>query len=218
MNPTIDAAWIAAASGFLGVITGIGGTVAVAFFGFRSTREATTASIAAGAEGIKAQLEADRRNRIWEKQAAAYTEAISGILHRQEVRGGQWQGMVTGSEPPAPASPVDWRELESRLIAYASPAVIAALRDARTAGARFADAVGMWAVLRTAAQAPGGGPPGGARPRDARATAEEAFAEATRLDDLLIDAIRCELHAGVTGEPDPPVALSPAGGQADSVR
>jgi hypothetical protein len=71
MNPSIEAAWIAGASGFLGVVVGVTGTVVVARVGFHSTRDATAATNAAAGADVTAQIEADRRNRVWERQAAA---------------------------------------------------------------------------------------------------------------------------------------------------
>jgi hypothetical protein len=117
MNPAIEAAWIAGGSGLLGVTVGITGTVIVARIGFRSTRDATDATTAAGIASIRAQIEADRRNRIWEKQAAAYTDAIAGIAHRQRIRQGLMRQVLTGTEPSRAPAPVDWTELGARLIA-----------------------------------------------------------------------------------------------------
>jgi hypothetical protein len=70
--------------------------------GSRDTRTATVAAVAAvvaaGTAQISAQIEADRRNRIWEKQAVAYTDAITGIMHRQKFRDGQLTGIITGTD------------------------------------------------------------------------------------------------------------------------
>jgi hypothetical protein len=211
MNPIVEASWIAAGSGIVGVLVGVGGTVTVAVLGSRNTRKATAEAIAAGAAQIGTQIEADRRNRIWEKQATAYTDAITGIMHRQKVRSGQMDGVITGSEPARPPVPVDWRELEGRLIAYSSPAVIEGLRQAAAAGEAFDSAVGMWVAARAEARdtARWGVPPSHS-PGDARKSAEETFAEANALDDKLMDTIRAELHAAASRSSEPPVPLSPA--------
>jgi hypothetical protein len=63
MSPQVEAAWIAALTGGIGIIS----TAVVAVIGLRNTRKAVTA-----------QIEADRRNRIWDKRAAAYADAIAG--------------------------------------------------------------------------------------------------------------------------------------------
>jgi len=75
MTPAVEAAWIAGSSGFLGLGVGVGGTVVGAVFGFRSTRNAAAATIAAGSADVRAQIEAgsadiraqveaDRRSRV----------------------------------------------------------------------------------------------------------------------------------------------------------
>jgi hypothetical protein len=144
VNPSIEAAWIAGSSGFLGVLVGVTGTAIVARIGFKSTRVATATAVAGGLTSVRDQIEADRRTRLWEKQAAAYTEAIAGIRHRQKVRQGLMQGMITGTEPERPPVPVDWIQLEAQLIAYASPEVISALASAAAAGAKYESDVRMW--------------------------------------------------------------------------
>jgi hypothetical protein len=55
-------------------------------FGFRSTRDAAAVIIEAGSANIRAQIEADRRNRIWEKQAAAYEDVVRELLDRRTRR------------------------------------------------------------------------------------------------------------------------------------
>ena len=82
VNPTIEAAWIAAGVGALG----IAGAVTTAIVGFRSTRNATTKTVAAGTASTMATLAAAREERLWEKQAAAYEETIAALLHRQMKR------------------------------------------------------------------------------------------------------------------------------------
>jgi hypothetical protein len=198
MNPAIEAAWIAGGSGLLGVVVGVTGTVIVAKAGFRSTRDATDATTAAGLASIRAQIEADRRNRIWEKQAAANTDAIAGIVHRQRIRQGLMRQVLT----------VDWTELGARLIAYASPAVVEGLEASASAGRNYESAVAMWNIsseqARTAAEI---GRPVSA-PAGRREAMDKALAEADRLDDTLMDTIRAELHAGTDRPPAPPLPLA----------
>jgi hypothetical protein len=68
MNPTVEAAWIAAGVGILS----LAGTVTVAIIGYRNTR--------------KAALEAARNERLWDKMAAAYEEVLIALLRRQAER------------------------------------------------------------------------------------------------------------------------------------
>jgi hypothetical protein len=111
MNPTVEAAWIAGSSGFFGVLVGVGGTSIVARLGFHSARDATEA----GRASVLAQIEADRRNRIWERQSATYTDLIANIVHRQNARNGKMQKVMAGTwsvqvRRPAPV-PVNWNDL-----------------------------------------------------------------------------------------------------------
>lgn len=71
MNPTVEAALIAAGTGAVGVI----GTVVVSIVGSRNTRQTTLATISAS-----------HNARVWEKQAAAYEEAAREVLARQSRR------------------------------------------------------------------------------------------------------------------------------------
>ena len=192
MNPLVEAAWIA----LIGVGVGVGGTVTVARIGFTST-----------AKAIRKQIEAERDGRIWDKQAAAYTDAIAGIIHRQKIRQGLWAFVLTMTEPPRPESPVDWRELQPRLLAYASPDVLDALSAAGTAGQKFEQLVGLLNDYRQEVppDAVAARPPG-----TDRAAIEKALAEANRLDDVLIDQIRKELHARAEARRSQPVPLAPA--------
>jgi hypothetical protein len=209
MKPSVEAAWIAAASGFLGVLVGVTGTAIVARIGFRSTRDATAAATAATLTTVRAQIEADRRNRIWEQRAAAYTDFIAVIQHREDIRQGQMQGMITGSEPERPPAPLDTKLLEARIIAYASHDVILASKESGTAGQRFESEAALWHTYVEQGRMSPDIWPAGPRPADARGAATKALEEANRLDDALIDLIRAELHAGADKPPGPPVPLAP---------
>jgi hypothetical protein len=71
LSPVVEAAWIAAVPGSLGII----GTVVVSVVGSRTTRQATIATINAGHSA-----------RVWEKRAAAYEEAVREVLARRTRR------------------------------------------------------------------------------------------------------------------------------------
>jgi hypothetical protein len=73
MQPVVEAAWIAAGAGVLG----IAGTVTVAVSGFRNTRKVTGQTIQAAAQDSIRALAAARADRLWEKQAAAYSAFIT---------------------------------------------------------------------------------------------------------------------------------------------
>lgn len=204
MNPSIEAAWIAGSSGFLGVLVGVTGTAIVARIGFKSTRAATDATVAGSLATVRDQIEADRQSRIWEKRADAYTDFIAVIQHRQDVRQVMWREMVTGAELERPAATLDTKQVEARLIAYASNEVIRATQAAGAAGQLYEVDVAAWHILIEQRRMSAGPPP-----TEAREAAEEAQKEANRLDDALTDIIRAELHAGTDQVPAPPVPLAP---------
>ena len=109
---------------------------------------------------------------------------------------------------------MDWNELQGRLFAYASPAVLVALKAASDAGlearARYRDWQDM--VAREVDTNLAGGP---GRPVDVTATpAVLAAAQAVRpavqaanaKDDALVEMIRADLHRR-PGEPPRPNAF-----------
>lgn len=75
MSPSVEAAWIAASSGLLGVIVGVTGTAIVGIAGFRNTRAATDQT-----------LRAARGDRVWNRKADAYQDALTAALWRNHRR------------------------------------------------------------------------------------------------------------------------------------
>lgn len=229
----IEIAWIAAGSVVAGAAVGVAGAVIAARLGLRSSERTTAAIIsanssdnkaqveagsadvraqlAAASADIKAQIEADRNSRIWEKQAAAYADAIEGIFHRQGIRRVQFQGMIARTDPPPQKpAPVNWSALEARLIAFSPQVVIKAFQDAGAAGFAFEDQLNIWRTQREELRQQLGVLPGQtvSVPIN-RAAVEEVLREANRLDDLLMDTIRKELHAGAAVARAQPVPLAP---------
>jgi len=239
VTPGVEEAWIAVIGAAGGGVVGVVGTLLGGVLSSRSTNAQIAANsadvgrqidansadiakqvqasiaginaqIAASAATVSAQIEADRRSRIWEKKAAAYTDAIAMIMHRQDVRQGMWHSMITGTEPDRPASPVDARKVEAELITYASDEVMDATREAGKAGQEFELAVSIWnsenQQIRdlAASRIPASGLPSQSQPGRTRDDAERKLRDANHLDDTLIDAIRHELHASTTVPPTPP--------------
>jgi hypothetical protein len=75
MNPLVEGAWIAGASGLLGVLVGVTGTTIVAIAGFRNTRAATDKA-----------LRGARRDRLWDRRADVYQDTLAEALHRKDDR------------------------------------------------------------------------------------------------------------------------------------
>jgi hypothetical protein len=180
MSPIIAAAFI-----------GVGGSVLVAITSFLTTRAITAR-----------QLADAHRSRVWDKQAAAYTDAIVGVQWRQGQRNRQLAVIkMLGREPPGstqPASPVDWTELQGRLFAFASPQVLSALQAASEAG-REAESrtTHLFGLITFAVE------PGEQWNRETDSTdeieraveaADQAAQAANDKEDALIDAIRADLH------------------------
>ena len=215
VTPGVEQTWIAAGSGLVGVLIGVGGTLLGNLISRRTVRDSTNAAIAANSRNIvtqvtansadikaqieassgdirtqiaasvatvRAQIEADRSNRIWENKAAAYTDAILGIRHQQNIRASQVMSIMTGSEPMTTLSPVDWPFVEARLITYASHAVMTRLIAASDAARQFA---GIWRRLDEM------GP--SAERGEMRQRARQEATAADGIDQELMETIRAEL-------------------------
>ena len=155
MNPAVEAAWIAGSSGLVGVLMGVSGTVIVARLGFRSTRAATEVTTSAALASIEAQIEADRRNRLWERQAAAYTDTIAIVVRERATRQDKMRGVLTGNKLEQTPAPMDWTAVNARLIAFAFPGVVDALFDAMEAQHDFGATLARFAFVKEMGRVPG---------------------------------------------------------------
>jgi hypothetical protein len=172
-------------------LIGVGGSVLVAVTSFLTTRAITAR-----------QLADARQSRIWDKQAATYTDAIAGVQWRTARRNRDLATIkLLGRQPPDSAhgnSPVDWAELQGRLFAFASPQVLAVLKAAGGAGQEAERLTTHLFGLITFAVSPG---EQWNRATDSTNEIERAIESADRAaqaasdkDDALIDAIRADLH------------------------
>jgi hypothetical protein len=132
VDATIAAALISGGVGALGIV----GTVVTSVVGSKNTREATEQAIEAGAANTRATLAAARGDRLWEKRAAAYEETLAWLLHRQAKRTDNEAAQEFYKTFGVPGT----FETHSRLIAYASDAVVDGYGTARGAHER----VRMW--------------------------------------------------------------------------
>jgi hypothetical protein len=180
MLPEVQGYWI----GFVGVLVGVGGTVAVAIAGFKNTRRAT-----------EKVLEARRDDRLWTRKADAYQDAMTEALQRADCRKKVVKTKADDRQIPAkePAAedPMgkEWFDLQGRLKTYGRQEVLAAFEASMKA---------------TDALNPGHG-------RTVRVTEQfmNLLHAAMAKDDALMDAIRCDL--GIDRSPPPQMTRGPAG-------
>lgn len=210
MNSTIQAAWIAV----VGVIIGVGGTVAVAIVGFRTTRKATESTNAAAIENVRAQIEADRLNRIWDERGRIYADILAAVQFRQTRRQFATQTDLVDEQTRQRAEamlatfqPPDWYALEARSLAFSSEPVVTATQRSSTAELDCQVAVRSWQDLVAAAAPADEISMAAAAVAAARQAAEDA-------DDALVEAIRDELigkgRPVADWQPVPSASVGPA--------
>ncbi len=115
-------------------------TAAVAFIGFRTTRSVTAKAVAAGSQDTVRALNAARDDRLWEKRAAAYEETVAYLLFRQHERDNRSSYHIMGRDMSQATrwwfggyKPPGGGEIQGRLVAYASDAIVAACEDSSKA-------------------------------------------------------------------------------------
>lgn len=207
MNPVIEAAWIAAGVGALGVT----GTVVTAIAGFRNSRDATQRTIEAGAANTVMTLNAARDDRLWELRAAAYEETIASLLYRQTQRQHElrmFRRTVRATERQldeflATYQPPGQFEAQARLVAYASDEVRKAFEATRQADAEIRDRCKSWTGLTEAAKklAPANASEASSTIMKIIDDIKPTLEEAETTDEALVRLIRSELrsppHVGV---------------------
>jgi hypothetical protein len=210
MDATIVAALISGGVGAIGIV----GTVVTSVVGSKNTREATGRTVEAGTAQNRATLIAAREDRLWERRAAAYEEALTGLLHRQAKRHFDTRQFRTSDEQQMKEFYESYQlpgvfETESRLVAYASDSVMKAYRATRGAHAAVVVAYSHRAALQESNRLAGqtGRQEGAASPEimtDAQRKLDIALREADAADDTLIEVIRDELRS------KPEAAMVPA--------
>ena len=196
MNPTVEAALIAAGA----TLVAVTGTVTVAISAARNSRKATDSII-----------QAERRHRLLERRADAYQDALADLIARHAERQRQLVPVALDSagslySPELPAyEPGGWWDKQGRLVAYGSSAVREAYAVAEKADQQLAviyrERLGLADVATSLADAPGDDPAHsalGASLAELRSRMNIALAHAGAMDGQLTDAIRSELS------PDPP--------------
>lgn len=214
MDASIAAAWIGAGVGGGVALVGVVGTVVTSIVNSNNTRKATERTVEAGTEANRATLIAAREDRLWEKRAAAYEEFLTELLSRKAERRRELrEDLLSETAEDELATihddydPLGSPEMQGRLTAYASDAVLEAFRFASDAHIQ----VLMWyqqyrwttiASKKQAAQTHGMAD-GFNEIVSARRAIDLPAKEAEAADDALIKAIRDELRSM------PEAALSP---------
>jgi hypothetical protein len=122
-------------------VVGVVATAVTAWIGSWNTRRATERTVEAGTDANRATLAAAREERLWERRAAAYEEMLTMLLHRRAKRNYDVQTIRMDDETPESELKKFYKEYklpgifetESRLVAYASDAVMAAYEATRSA-------------------------------------------------------------------------------------
>jgi hypothetical protein len=201
MDPSIAAAWIGAGVGGGVALVGLAGTVASSIVNSNNTRRATERAVEAGTEVNRAALLAAREERLWERRAAAYEEALTVLLHRQAKRHYELRPYLLNdeSEEKLQAFFDTYKlsgefETDGSLAAYASDAVMDAYKFTRGAHLRVRVQCVRIEVLRKQIQTPQASAGQGAPDVDeflkAQQQLDDAVEAADAADDALIEAIR----------------------------
>jgi hypothetical protein len=183
MNPLVEAAYVGGAAA---IVSG-GWTALVAIVGSRSTKAATRQAIEANTADTIRALEAARKDHVWDKQAATYVDAIVGIRYQQRKRRAHVGTTIVGEPPEVSDPPSNLREVEARLLAYASPKVIQAFTATNDAWEKAQHLYEEWQAA--------GNPEGGVvTPREElRQALRLASRDADEKEDVLIETIRVDL-------------------------
>jgi hypothetical protein len=219
VDPTITAAWISGGVGAVGIVS----TAVTAWIGSRGTRKATEQAIAAGAATTRATLLADREQRLWERRAAAYEEFLTELLSRKAERRRELREDLLGETAEDQLAtihddydPLGSPEMQGRLTAYASDAVLEAFRFASEAHIQVL--VGYqqyrWTAITSRKQAAQtqGMADGFKVVVSARRAVDLPAKEAEAADDSLITIIRDELRsrpdAAIARKSSPPYIVA----------
>src|SRR5271166_835692 len=129
----------------------VGLTAYVAVKGFRSTRDVTDKTIEAGSQDTIRALNAARADRLWEKRAEAYEETIAYLLYMQHKRGFRSPYHIMGRDLDTATRfwfgdyhPPGSFEIQGRLVAYASDAIVAAYKESVRADNEASFCFSVW--------------------------------------------------------------------------
>lgn len=188
MNPTVEAAWIAASVGILSLAS----TITIAIIGYRTTRNVA--------------IEAARKERIGSRMSDAYEDVLIKLIRRQAERRNAailyrrpdaeeiMRGFVQRDNP-------EWFDSQGRVIAYSSPEVRRGLELVRLADEDVARNFSMWHSLKKEAST---ARESGVQVQQERSSGElrelmnQALDLSEKIENSLIDLIRAELKGEET--------------------
>jgi hypothetical protein len=185
MNPQVEGAWIAAASGLVGVLVGITGTTIVAVKGFRNTRDATDKA-----------LRGARRDRLWDRRADVYQDTLAEALHRKDDRDRIINALTQERYDKVPnvkellqTSQERWNT-EGRLRAFGLQEVVEAFKNTMAADDEVNRLYQEWQAARQKESMVGKGlpPPTGGRVPDREAAIQAAAAASTKASAKAFEA------------------------------
>ena len=214
MDPTITASLIGGGA----VILSGGWTALVAVTTTRNARRTNQATLNTAAENTAHALDAAREERIWDKRAEAYVDALYVVRHRQERRSDAARtiNFQLATEKNRQEWLASWKlpdetAMEMRLLAYASEPVLAASRATEVANRSAETAYLDWGTLSDLARQSPPDSPVHDESIAARKAMQSAVDEATKADEALLYAIRADLHS----RPSQGTALPSGDGEGD---
>lgn len=174
---------------YVALISG-GWATAIAAIGFFFNR----VSLRAANRNALNALDADHAARLWEKRAEIYVDTLKALADRRDIRRVETDGMYGLYQDPEEVQQEigdirtpDWRELESRTVAYASAEVLGALKKANEKEAEFR-------TLLEDRKDPPPGTPDNPFPMPSREQVRDAAIQANNADLRLWDTIQADLH------------------------
>ncbi len=211
MDPTITAALI---SGGALIVSGFW-TAVVAVTTNRNARRTNQATLDAAAENTARALDAAREERLWDKRAEAYVDALYVVRHRQERRSDAMR--TIRFDQATEAAHQEWLAsfklpdepgVEMRLLAYASELVLVAARTAGAANAKAEQAYLHWKSLTEEARQNAPDAPAADQAIAAQRAIQPTVDEAIAADEALLAAIRADLHSRPSQAPSMPLGNS----------
>jgi hypothetical protein len=143
MDPTLEAAWIAAGVGGLGILS----TAVIAVVSSRNSQAANNATIEATQANNQATLDAAHDAWLRDKRAELYADLLEHISWRQAEVKRRTHDLDPADRGTLPSNyqPANWHELDARLLALAPVEVVAAVQQAMTCTGLAELAYNEWA-------------------------------------------------------------------------